>query len=255
MPQSKDHTTSVGTATGSGEYDLVEVAAAMRSLAERVAAHGSSGSALQTLVEIAVERVPGARWASVSMMRAGRFTTSASTDQRALRADELQYELGVGPCVDAVLQDSVYVSGDVASEPRWNQWGQRASADVGINSALSQRLHLHDHREVLAGMNLYSDARDAFDRTAVGVGLILATHGAAVMGGLLSTHRATNLAKALHSNREIGTAMGILMNQHRFTRQEAFDVLSVASQNSNRRLADLAVDVVDTGTLTIRDDR
>ena len=46
-------------------------------------------------------------------------------------------------------------------------------------------------------------------------------------------------------------AIGILMSQRRFTRQEAFDVLRVASQNSNRKLADIAVEVADTGTLTI----
>ena len=45
--------------------------------------------------------------------------------------------------------------------------------------------------------------------------------------------------------------MGILMNKHRFTRQAAFDVLRVASQNANRKVADLAVEVADTGTLTI----
>ena len=67
----------------------------------------------------------------------------------------------------------------------------------------------------------------------------------------LATNRANNLMKALQSNREIGVAMGILMQQHRFTRDEAFDVLRVASQNSNRRLAELAGEVVDTGVLII----
>jgi len=33
--------------------------------------------------------------------------------------------------------------------------------------------------------------------------------------------------------------------------REAFDVLRVASQNSNRKLAEVAVGVADTGTLTI----
>ena len=33
----------------------------------------------------------------------------------------------------------------------------------------------------MAGLNIYSDAHDAFDRAAVGVGLILATHGALVL--------------------------------------------------------------------------
>ena len=45
--------------------------------------------------------------------------------------------------------------------------------------------------------------------------------------------------------------MGILMQGQRFTRQEAFDVLRVASQNSNRKLAEVASDVADAGTLTI----
>ena len=68
---------------------------------------------------------------------------------------------------------------------------------------------------------------------------------------MLATNRAGHLSKALQSNREIGVAMGILMLQHRFTREEAFDVLRVASQNANRKLAGLAAEVADTGTLTI----
>jgi AmiR/NasT family two-component response regulator len=47
-------------------------------------------------------------------------------------------------------------------------------------------------------------------------------------------------------------AMGILMQQHRLTRAQAFDLLRVASQDTNRKLADVAMDVADTGVLTIR---
>ncbi len=56
----------------------------------------------------------------------------------------------------------------------------------------------------------------------------------------------------MDSNREIGVAMGILMHQHRLTRDQAFDLLRVASQDTNRKLADVAEDVADTGVLTIR---
>ena len=80
---------------------------------------------------------------------------------------------------------------------------------------LSERLH-HQHKGgVLAGLNIYSDAPDAFDPSAVGVGLILATHGAVVISEILATNRAGNLSRALQGNREIGVAMGILMLQHR----------------------------------------
>jgi hypothetical protein len=150
-----------------------------------------------------------------------------------------------------MLGDSLYVTGKVGTDSRWSEWGRRVSAEVGINSVLSQRLHLQDQRGVVAGLNLYSDAHDAFDRAAVGVALILATHGGLALSQSLASHRAGNLSRALQSNREIGVAMGILMHVHRFTREEAFDVLRVASQNSNRKLAAIAAEVADTGTLTI----
>lgn len=236
---------------GAGEYDLVEIAAAMSSLSRRVAGDGADRASLDELVRVAAERVPGACWVSVSMVRSGRFRTAASTAEEAVRADVLQYDMGSGPGVDAVLTGSLYVTGDVSTDPRWPQWGRRANIEVGVNSVLSQRLHLQDDGGVVAGLNIYSDASRAFDRAAVGVALILATHGAMVLSEQLASQQAGTLGRALQSNREIGVAMGILMSQHRFTRQEAFDVLRVASQNSNRKLADIAVEVADTGTLTI----
>jgi len=250
------HHANVDTTPSSlpGEYDLAEVAAAMERLSQRMADHVDRP--LEHLVSVAVDTVAGAGWASVTMLRGNSFTTAAATADPAARADALQYELGAGPCVDAVLEDSVYLTGDASSERRWGAWGQRASTEVGVNSVLSQRLHLHEQVGVVAGLNIYSGAKDAFDPASVGVALVLATHGAVVLSEQLASSRADNLMKALQSNREIGVAMGILMQQHRFTRQEAFDVLRVASQNSNRKLADIAAEVADTGTLTItRQDR
>jgi hypothetical protein len=130
---------SVGTAP---RFDLHEVAEAMRSLSDR-AASSSFGSPLDAVVHIAVEQVPHASWASVTMLRGGCFKTPASTDDCATRADLLQYDTGSGPCVDAVLDDSLYVTGDVEGDSRWRAWGQRAAAEVGVRSVLAMRLHLH----------------------------------------------------------------------------------------------------------------
>jgi hypothetical protein len=103
--------------------DLVEVATAMRSLSERMAEGEDAARPLQRLLVVSLERVPSGCRANVSMLRGDRSTTSVST-HRALRADVLQYEIGSGPCVDAVLEDSVYVTGDVGAEPRWT-WRPR----------------------------------------------------------------------------------------------------------------------------------
>jgi hypothetical protein len=41
------------------------------------------------------------------------------------------------------------------------------------------------------------------------------------------------------------------MTQHKFTREQAFDLLRIASQHTHRKLAAIAVEVADTGTLTL----
>ena len=223
----------------------------MRSLSEEIT-HDDPQSPLQRLVSVAVERVPGTRWASVSLLRTGRFTTPAATDEAAARADTLQYEIGSGPCVDAALDDSVYVTGDVTSGTRWSTWGERVAGEVGVHSVFAQRLHLLDDSNVIASLNIYSDQPNAFDEHAVGMGLVLATHAALILSETIARDRAVNLTRALESNREIGVAMGILMRQHDLTRDQAFDLLRVASQDTNRKLVDVATEVADTGLLTIR---
>jgi hypothetical protein len=233
------------------QVDLREVARVMRSLSNEIT-HDDPQSPLQRLVAVAVERVPGTRWASVSLLRTGKFTTPAATDEAATRADALQYEIGSGPCVDAALDDSVYVAGDVTAGGRWRTWGERVATEVGVRSVFAQRLHLLDGSQLIASLNIYSDRRSAFDEHAVGMGLVLATHAALILRESTARGRADHLTRALQSNREIGVAMGILMHQHRLTRDQAFDLLRVASQDSNRKLADIASDVAETGELSIR---
>ncbi len=238
----------VGTVS---QVDLRDVAAAMRSLSDEMTGD-SPQSPLQRLVSVAVERVPGTRWASVSLLSGGRFTTPAATGDVAERADALQYEIGHGPCVDAALDDTVYVTADVGSGDRWVPWGQRVASELGVHSVFAQRLHMMDDSDFIASLNIYSDQRAAFDDHAVGMGLVLATHAALILGETIANDRADNLRRALESNREIGVAIGVLMHQHRITRDQAFYLLRVASQDANRKLADVAADVADTGVLTIR---
>jgi AmiR/NasT family two-component response regulator len=52
------------------------------------------------------------------------------------------------------------------------------------------------------------------------------------------------LKEALDSNRRIGMAMGLVMAQLQVTDDEAFDALRRISQNTNRKLRDVADDVL-----------
>jgi AmiR/NasT family two-component response regulator len=58
-----------------------------------------------------------------------------------------------------------------------------------------------------------------------------------------------NLELALIHARRIGQAVGILMAQHRITEAEAFERLREASQQTHRKLHDIADDVGLTGEI------
>jgi len=242
----------VAAPEAAGATDLLELADALRPLAEQVR-DDDGRPALEQLVRIAVGRVPGATSASLVVRRGPRFTTEASTDDAAAQADRLQFHLGSGPCVDGASEGSVCVTGDVATDERWPRWGPAVCAGLGVLSVLSQRLTLLDDSDAVAALNIYSGAPHAFGPKAVAMGLVLSSHGSLVVTAMLARDRASNLVRALESNREVGVAMGILMQRHSISREAAFDVLRRASQDSNRKLAAVASDVADTGILAVGD--
>ncbi|HVU73283.1 MAG TPA: GAF and ANTAR domain-containing protein [Mycobacteriales bacterium] len=229
----------------------------IKALAEDFAAIGrevaeSDGPApvVVTLARLAVDRVPNALWASITTLRDGTFTTIAATDPRAGQADAIQYALGSGPCIDAALDDAIYNPQDLRNDERWPEFGRRVADELGVESMLCYRLAL-GVEGVIASMNIYSDRSMAFDDDAVAAGLLIAAHGGMAVTAATTREEAGHLRRALENSREIGVAMGVLMKVHGVTREQAFDLLRIASQSSNRKLRDIATDVADTGTIDL----
>jgi hypothetical protein len=210
--------------------------------------HEDPEQALRVLIGRGGQELVEARWASITVLRGGTFRTIASTAPTADGVDRLQYEFGAGPCVDAVLEDTMYLTGDVTAEKRWGALGQRLHAAYGVRSMLAFRLHLLDETATIAGLNFSSDQRDAFSAVDVQRGKVLATHCALLVSASLAQDKASNLFRALQSNREIGVAVGVLMARHHLTREQAFDILRLASQRTNRKVSDIAREVADTGS-------
>lgn len=98
--------------------ELVEIADAVLRLAEQLRG-ATAATVVGAVIDLAVEVLPGARWASITTLRHGTFRTLAATGETARAADALQYALGTGPCVDTVLEDSVHRSADLAHDARW----------------------------------------------------------------------------------------------------------------------------------------
>lgn len=68
--------------------------------------------------------------------------------------------------------------------------------------------------------------------------------------GVLTQQHAAQMDEALKSSRTIGAAIGIIMASRRLGEAEAFEVLRAVSQNSNRKLRDLAADLVASAVVT-----
>ena len=211
----------------------------------------STGSnPFEAVTSLAVQRVGSAKAASITTLERNRFVTAAATGDDARRADAIQYELGSGPCLDAIVDHTIYQPKDLGADERWPEYGRRVVEEVGMRSMLSFRMKV-ELDGVIAGMNLYSKEPDAFDEQDLAEGLLLTTHAAQALTVIRLKDRTNNLEQALISNRDIGTAMGVLMAQHKVTRDQAFDLLRIASQNTNRKLHDVALEVIDTGTVDV----
>jgi GAF domain-containing protein len=224
------------------------LATSFAELARDLARHTSEDDAHTAIVQAALRAVPGAEHAGLTVLRTGRFSTVAPSSELPRRVDAIQYQLSSGPCVDAILQQTVFRTSDLSSDPRWPEFGRRAVVEEGVYSMLAFRLYL-EGQDTIGGLNLYSTQRDAFGESDELTGGIVATHAAIAMAGARHRSQAEHLRVALESNRQIGVAMGVLMSRQHVTREQAFDLLRIASQHSHRKLADVALDVCDTGTL------
>jgi hypothetical protein len=231
---------------------LLELAQRFADIGDFLHEHGlSEADALAGITAAAVALVPGVQYASVSQGRAGRFVSVAATDTAAELIDAIQYQLGTGPCVDALGDGASFRTGDVASDPRWPEFGPRAFAVAGVRSMMAFRMFIEGDAAMIASLNVYSNEPDAFDETAQAFGLLVSTHGAMAVTTAQARDRSDHLNRAFRSNREIGVATGLLMGTHRLSRDQALSVLKVASQNANRRLADVAADVVGRGGIDL----
>lgn len=235
------------------DQSLVGLANLYATVNGRLSSHRSSADALSALTETAVQLVPGAQRSGITRGRAGSYETVAPTDDVVVRIDNIQYELASGPCVDAVTHDTVFRTGDLRTDERWPVFGWRAFETAGVLSMMSVAVFL-EAQDLLVGLNMYSDLPDAFDERTETVGTVLATYGAVAVAAAAAHERVAHLETALASNREIGVAMGVLMSEHKITRDQAFDLLRIASQHAHRKLSEVAAGVADTGVLELPGD-
>lgn len=200
---------------------------------------------MEQAVQLALRQVAGADAATLSVVhRRGRVETAAASHDVARSADELQYELGEGPCLQAIEDDVVVRVGDVERDERWPAWSRAVVERTPYRSMQCHRLFTADDR--VGALNLYGERPDAFERDDVEHGEALA---AVVALAVHSAQKVAGLEAALDSRTVIGQATGMLMERFDIDAERGYALLTRISSHSNRKLRDLAVELVSTGRL------
>ena len=198
--------------------------------------------ALESVVTGAKSIIEPVDHAAVSLVhRHRRVNTLAATDDIARRGDQMQYDAGDGPCLQAIRDHEAVTSRDLLVEARWPQWSQRAAEELGVRSMLC--LQLFVSHDTIGALNLYSDRPDAFtvdDRTT---GLALAAH---VAMALMSEQSAGPRSSSASGTAIIAQAQGLLMQRYELMPSGAYLVLAKAAQREDTTLQLVAQTLVDT---------
>lgn len=204
----------------------------------------SLDSTLRRIADLARETVPGAVEVSVTMLDGTRPVTVVFTGPLAAYLDERQYKAGFGPCIEAALTGATITIPDTANSPVHPEFA-RSAFRHGVTHMLSVGLPVQQH--CIGALNVYG-AGGGFDGEAVDVVTAFAGY-AAVAAANANIHASTatlarNLERALDSRAVIDQAKGVLMARHGVTAAAAFDLLSEHSQRSNRKLREIAEELV-----------
>jgi transcriptional regulator with GAF, ATPase, and Fis domain len=212
-------------------------------LARHVHASEDFPGSLAQITSTAEQAIGGCEAASISLLTRDGPVTFGATDALAEEGDQIQYEEGEGPCVDAAMEEQWIYTPDLAVDPRWPRSAARLSLHLGVHSMFSSRLTLDTApNDTLGGMNMYATRSDAFSEQDQMLALLLSSLGAVVVD---ASRQQEHLRQAIQSRQVIGEAIGILRAQSNLTSQQAFLMLSRASQRENVKVRDLAQQIAD----------
>jgi ANTAR domain len=213
---------------------------ALRVLAEALhAGRTGTGQALELLVRGALDTLPGWQYASISTQgRGGDVQTLTATVDWIDRCDQLQAELGEGPCFDTMAEESYFFAEDLQNDGRWPRYAPRV-LELGIRA--QGAVVLASARRRRASLNLYASHPIVVDSELVDLARLYAANAGGVLG-LLET--VGQLQIAAHSRQRIGQAVGVVMERYRLNEDQAFRFLVRSSQETNRKLRDVADEIV-----------
>jgi len=190
---------------------------------------------LERIVRLARDSMPEIDHVGISVAhRGGTVTTEAATDDVVRALDDLQYQLGEGPCLHAIDDELVVLVENASREERWPRF-IKAAVDLGLRSQLGLRVYVDQHER--GALNLYSFSSDTIEPETRHLAEQFAAQASVALG---RARLDENLTAALASRTSIGVAIGLLMERHTISQSAAFAYLSRVSSTREIKLRHVA---------------
>lgn len=224
-----------------------ELSAVSARMAGLVLSEETVDTGLGVLGSLARETVPGSSGAGVSILDGQRRRSSGSTDVLVQRADDLQYELDEGPCLDAAASRELVRVDDLTVDRRWPAWAGSVTP-LGLRAAMSAPLVAGD--ESLGAIKVYADRPDVFDRRSEQLLVLFSAQAAILVADLRTRERggrmSEDLRRAVAGRDAINLAKGVLMGRHGIDEEAALGMLVARSHDEGATLAQVARAILDS---------
>lgn len=198
-----------------------------------------SDTAIQQIVDSAVETVAPASGGGVTRTDDGAVHAAYGTSEDVRGLDELQARLRQGPCVSAAdhpAENGQIYARDLGGSDRdvWPAFAPQATA-LGYRSMLSTQLSGASGQH--SALNLYAREPDAFDDEARTLAGLFSLQVAALLYGAGDVEHAR---RPMESRDLIGRATGVLTERFRLSDREAFGMLVTVSRTTDTTLVEVA---------------
>ncbi len=183
---------------------------------------------------------------AVTLFRRRRAMAGMGNTDRARELNEIQQNLGQGPCLAALEQERTFVVPEALTDPRWPEFGQEL-VRRGIRSVLALPLTLDEG--AAASIAFFSEDPDFFSADRVANAQKYAQHvqsalRLAVRLGV-KQQRAEDLQDAMQARTTIDLAVGVIMGQQRCSQAAAFELLSRAASARNQKVRNVAQEMLE----------
>ncbi len=169
----------------------------------------------------------------------------AASEQRVVEAEQHQAKLKAGACFEAYTTNRIVTVDDLGTDQRWPDYAQRVTS-LGLCSVLG--VPMNAFGQTIGVINFYREAPSRWSHEDVDAAEIITSMGA---GYVMSANRlraqhtlSEQLHAAIGARDLIGQAKGVLMAREDVNADAAFEMLRQRSQDQNRRLRDLAQEIV-----------